>query len=528
MQIRYTDIVEEQTQLPYYRMDPDSILVQLNTRSSGLTTDEAANRLIQNGRNELVRMRREPAVITFLRQFKNLLVIILLVSACFSLYLSDLRTATILITIALINALVGFVQEHKAESLMASLEKLTVPQAKVVRAGKLIDINSVELVIGDIVYVEEGDSVPADIRIIDEQELTTNDFALTGESNPTRKFVHAMTGDVPLANRHNLAFMGTTVATGNGHGIVIGTAMRTELGRIANLSQGTKTDSSPLQRELNNLSKRLTQGVIILAALLTYIALQAHLGLKGALLFAISISAAMIPNGLAAEVSITLAQTASRMAKARALVKKLSAVETLGATNIIATDKTGTLTKNEMTVERFIIGRTEYGVTGTGYETNGVIVDKKNEPLTSAQLDTIQLFFETAAMASNAHVNPPDKEHATWYCVGDPTEGALITVARKAAVDPTKLDATYKEIKEFQFDSARKRMSSVRRYGDHLTAFTKGAPESVLERCTHIWDHGHIRPMTAKDRAFFLEYNELRAREAMRNLAFAYGTLPKG
>lgn len=521
--------MDETPQLPYYRVDAPEVLVQLGSRPGGLTLAETQERLAREGRNELERVRREPAVITFLRQFKNLLIVILLVSAAFSLYLRDLRTAIILFFIAAINTTVGFVQEHKAESLMASLEKLTVPRAKVVRGGKLLEIDAGELVWGDIVYVEEGDSVPADLRVVDEQELSTNDFALTGESNPTRKFVHAIPGDVPLSGRQNLLFMGTTVATGNGHGVVIGTAMNTELGRIANLSQSTKTDTSPLQRELNNLSKRLTQGVAILAVLLTFVALQSHLGVKAALLFAISISAAMIPNGLAAEVSITLAQTAGRMARARALVKKLSAVETLGATTIIATDKTGTLTKNEMTVERLLIGKTEYGVTGTGYEPNGVIVNARNDPLTKEQLAAIALFFETGAHASNAHVNPPDDEHATWYCVGDPTEGALVTLARKAAVETDTLNTHNKEIKEFQFDSARKRMSSVRRGpSGHLMVFTKGAPESVLERCTHLWDHGHVRPLTPRDRAFFLAYNEKRAGEAMRNLAFAYGVLPKG
>ncbi|HSX34204.1 MAG TPA: cation-transporting P-type ATPase [Candidatus Saccharimonadales bacterium] len=520
--------MEQKTQLPYYRVDSSEVLRGLSTSPDGLSSAEARERLAKNGPNELQRTKREPGIVTFLRQFKNLLLILLIISALISLYLQDYRTAVILFFIAAINTVVGFVQEHKAESLMASLEKLTVPRAKVVRGGKLVEIDSPSLVVGDIVYVEEGDSVPADLRVIDEQELSTNDFALTGESSPARKFVHAISGDVPLGGRHNLLFMGTTVATGNGHGVVVGTAMNTELGRIANLSQTTKSDASPLTRELNNLSKRLTQGVAILALLLTWIALESHLGLKAALLFAISISAAMIPNGLAAEVSITLAQTAGRMARARALVKKLSAVETLGATNIIATDKTGTLTKNEMTVEHLLVGRTEYGVTGTGYQPDGVIVDAENEPLTGQQMETIKLFFETGAHASNAHVNPPDDEHGSWYCVGDPTEGAVVTLARKVGIDTDKLNTANKEIKEFQFDSARKRMSSVRRYNQSLTVFTKGAPESVLERCTHLWDHGHVRPLTAKDREFFKAYNERQAGDAMRNLGFAYGTLPAG
>ncbi|HSX28565.1 MAG TPA: cation-transporting P-type ATPase [Candidatus Saccharimonadales bacterium] len=515
-------------QLNYYRLSAEEVLRQLHTSKDGLDANEAATRLSTEGRNELQRTKRTWAGLIFLRQFKNLLVIILMLSAAFSLYLQDIKTAVILFFIASINTLVGYFQEHKAETLMASLERLVVPQAKVLRSGKLEEIDSTELVSGDIVYVEGGDSVPADLRVLDEQELSTNDFALTGESNPTRKFVHPISSDVNLNARHNLLFMGTTVANGHGHGIVVGTGMRSELGRIANLSQSTHQDTSPLQREMNNLAARLTQGALILALLLTFIALHAHLGIKEALLFAISISAAMVPNGLAAEVSITLAQTAGRMAKARALVKKLSAVETLGSTSVICTDKTGTLTKNEMTVERVLVGHTSYLITGTGYEDKGEVCDDQNRPLSREHLTSLELFFATGAMASNARVDPPDDEHRTWYCVGDPTEGALITLARKAGVNPDELDRKYRELKEFQFDSARKRMSSVRHFGDKTMVFTKGAPESVLERCTHVWEAGKVRSLTQADRKFFLQYNEARADDAMRNLGFAYAELPKG
>lgn len=516
-----------QKQLNYYRLTPDEVLSELRTKATtGLDAAEAAERLEQLGGNELHKAHKTWRVIIFLRQFKNLLVIMLLISAAFSSYLHDLKTATILCIIALTNAVVGFIQEYKAETLMDSLKKLVVPQAKVIRENKLSEINSTNVVLGDIVYVEEGDSVPADLRVLDEEELAANDFALTGESNPTRKFVHAMEGEVPLANRHNLLFMGTTIATGHGHGIVVGTGMNTELGRIAGLSQDTKSDASPLQKEMGNLATRIAQGTIILAIILTIIALKVNLGLKDALLFAIGISAAMIPNGLVAEVNITLAQTAARMSKARALVKKLSAVETLGATNIIATDKTGTLTKNEMTAQQLLIGKTEYAVTGTGYETNGSIT-KNGKALSKKSLKEIRLFFATGAMASNAKVNPPDDEHRTWYCLGDPTEGALITLARKAGLDPAKLDVQHKELKEYQFDSARKRMSSVREYGGKIYLFVKGAPESVLALSTELWDHGHIRPLHKEDRDFFLTYNENRAHESLRNLAFAYRELPK-
>lgn len=514
--------------LPYYRLSSTDTLEDLRTSDQGLSRAEAAERLRHIGPNQLERTRRTPAARIFARQFKNLLVIILIISAGLSLYLHDAKTTAILLVIALINAAIGFFQEHKAESLLASLEHLVVPHAKVVRGGKVQEIASSELVPGDVIYVEAGDSVPADARVLQEDELATNDFALTGESQPTRKFKHAIEGELPIGARHNMLYMGTTVALGNGYAVVVSTGMHTELGRIASLSQTTHTDTSPLQREMNNLAVRLTQGTLVLAAALTLIELRADLGVKTAVLFGVSIAAAMIPEGLVAEVSITLAQTASRMAHARALVKKLSAVETLGATSIIATDKTGTLTKNEMTVTRAIIGRAEYTITGTGYEMNGTVCNDKNRPISGKELKDLHLFFQTGALASNALVNPPDDEHANWYVVGDPTEGALITLARKAGLEPTRLSTLFPERKEYAFDSARKRMTSVREVDGQLYAFVKGAPESIMQCSTDLWDHGHIRKLTAADKKFYSEYNEQHAAAAERNLAFAYRVLPKG
>lgn len=510
----------------YYRLSTDTVLSELSTLRSGLTHKEATKRLGTLGANCLQRVKHESALATLLRQFKNLLVIMLLVSAGFSLYLHDAKTATILLLIAGLNTAVGYFQEHKAENLMKGLERLLVPQAKVLRSGHLEQIGSSELVPGDVVYIESGDSVPADLRILEEDELATNDFALTGESSPSRKFVHAISAVVPLGNRHNLLFMGTTVASGTGYGVVVETGMHSELGRIASLSQATPTENSPLQKEMNHLARRIAQGTAVIALFLTLIALKSNLGLHNSILFGIGIGAAMIPTALIAEVNITLAQTAGRLAKAKALVKKLAAVETLGATNYILTDKTGTLTKNEMTVEQLLIGRTIYKTTGTGYETNGQIVTEHGKPLTDRGLKELDFFFATGALASNAKVNPPDAEHAVWYVVGDPTEGALITLARKANVDPEAWDAVNPEIKEYQFDSARKLMSSVRLRDGRVMVFTKGAPESVLERSHDLWDHGHVRKLTAADRTRFSEYNEHQAHSARRNLAFAYRLLP--
>ncbi|HSX16688.1 MAG TPA: cation-transporting P-type ATPase [Patescibacteria group bacterium] len=517
-------------QLDYYRMTPEEVLTAVRSRADGLTKREAADRLEQNGPNILSAKHKDSPLFKYLRQFKDLMILLLVASSVIAFYLGDGRTAIVLLAIVLFNTAIGFLQEFKAERVMESLEKLVVASAQVLRGGKLVEIPSSELVLGDIVYVEEGDSVPADLRTLNEEELSTNDFALTGESNPTRKFIHALSADVPLSSRQNMVFMGTTVATGRGYGIVVGTSQHTELGRIASLSQDTVKEDSPLQKEMNNIAKRVTQGTVVLCAILLPISIHGGLGIKDAFLFAIGIAASIIPQGLPAEINTALARAAGQLAKARALIKKLSAVEGLGATSVICTDKTGTLTENQMTVEQLLVSHTSYLVTGKGYEPQGIVIDTRKEPVDAATLKELDLFFTAAAMACNAHVSPPDNEHSVWYCLGDPTEGAIITLAKKVGIDNAVLDKKYPELHEFGFDSARKRMSSIRKYGPHkeLHLFVKGAPESVLAQCTKIWDRGKVRKLHPADRKFLLGRNEELATQAMRNLAVAYRILPAG
>ena len=518
----------ENKTLPAYRLSTEEVMEQYDTSSEGLSQAQASARLTDYGPNRLHTAKKESPITKYFRQFKDYMILLLVLSSLMAFYLGDTRTGVILLALVLFNTTIGFTQEYKAEKIMESLGKLVVAVAKVVRESKLIQIASTELVPGDIVYIEEGDFVPADLRIIDESELASNDFALTGESNPSRKFTHLLSADVELGDRQNLVFMGTTVATGHAHGVVIGTGMQTELGRIANLSQDTKSDLSPLQKELNNIATRVTQGAFVLCAVLLPIAIKTGLSNKDAFLFAIGIASSIIPQGLPAEINTALAHAANKLAKARALVKKLSAVETLGATSIICTDKTGTLTKNEMTVEKILLGQTIYRVTGSGYEPNGNITNAKGEILDEKPLKELEIFFVAGAMASNAQVNEPDEDHIDWYTVGDPTEGSLITLARKAGVEPTELDTLYPELKEFAFDSIRKRMSSIRVWGDgkQIYVFSKGAPESILDKCDDVWDHNHTRKLTSKSRKFILDYHENMAEEAMRNLAFAYKVLP--
>ncbi len=518
----------EDKSLPFYRLGTERVIEQLQTNKDGLVANEASKRVEHYGFNKLEQLHKESLLHKYLRQYKDLMIILLLASSLISfVFLGDKTTGIALLAIVLFNTIIGFSQEYKAERLMESLELLVVQEAKVIRDSKLEQLPSIELVPGDIVYIEEGDSIPADLRLIDESELSTNDFALTGESDPSRKFTHAISDNVELANRHNLVFMGTTVATGHAHGVVVATGMQTELGRIAGLSADTTTDISPLQREMNHIAARVTQGTIILCVILLPTAMHFGLPFKNALLFAIGIASSIIPQGLPAEINTALAQAANKLAKARALVKKLSSVETLGATTIICTDKTGTLTKNEMTVEQILIGRNIYNVSGTGYEANGKI-QQSAKSVNGEELKELDLFLATGIFASNAEINPPDGEHVTWYCLGDPTEGALITLARKGNIEPNELNSSSPELREFAFDSARKRMSSIRRYGpnNQLYVFVKGAPESILERSNDVWDHGHVRQLKKADRDFFLSQNTKWAETAMRNLAYAYKVLP--
>ncbi len=505
---------------------PKMVLASYKSAKTGLTTADAAHRQFEYGKNRLERTKKDRAIVRFLRQLKDLMIILLIISSIISLYLGDRRTSIILLIIVVLNASIGYFQEHKAERLMESLEKLVVPMAKVIRNGTLIEVASEELVPGDIIRIDEGDSVPADARLIEETELFTNDFALTGESNPSKKFTHEISEPVELPLRHNLVFMGTTVARGNGVAVVIATGMDTELGRIASLSQETKSDLSPLQKEMNHLAMRLTQGTILIGGLLVLVALQADLAAKEAFIFAIGIASAMIPQGLPAEINVSLAQAANKLANARALVKKLSAVETLGATSIILTDKTGTLTKNEMTVQQLWIANAVYHVTGTGYETTGEIQTSKRQPLHERQLEELKLFFATGIFASNASIHAPDKEHANWYCLGDPTEGALITLAHKAGIDADTLNNHHKELREFPFDSGRKRMSSVRHYNNQRYLFSKGAPENILAVCTHIWMNGRTQKLTNDLKKKITAYCDANAKNAMRNLAYAFKPLP--
>ncbi|MDD3263204.1 MAG: cation-transporting P-type ATPase [Candidatus Absconditabacteria bacterium] len=529
----------------YYQYSIEETLEYLGSNKNGISKKEVHKRLFKIGKNKLESLQKSKNRLKFLGQFKDVLIILLTGAMLISLYLKDYRGSIILGAIIIINAIIGYLQEAKAEKIIESLKKMVHSHAKVKRNGKLIEIAVEKVVPGDIIYIEEGDSIPADLRIIENNNLQTNDFALTGESNPVSKFTHAIKGDVELAERNNCVFMGTTVATGFAWGVVIATGMETQLGKIANLSQEQKQKISPLELEMKNIAQRLTIGTLILSVILVIIALFANFSLQEAFIFAVGIAAAMVPQGLPAQVNIALSLAAGRLAKNKALVKQLASVETLGSVNIICTDKTGTLTKNEMTVKKIFINNQWFEVTGTGYEPLGeVITGTKNSILEGIpkdkatiktnnkpkQTDTIKhltLLLHAGIFASNAKINPPDDDHPDWYCLGDPTEGAILTLAKKYNIETESLLEKNKQYHQFGFDSIRKMMSSIRDIDGKTIVFVKGAPRTILENCTTYYNGKEQKNLTNKYKeSVYNSINETSS-QAMRNIAFAYKEIDK-
>lgn len=510
-----------------YNLSIDEVFEKHNTGKDGLTAQEAKKRIEEYGPNELETKEQKSKVKMFLTQFKDVLVIILLVAALMSLFIQNYSDAVIMLIIVMINAVIGFFQEFKAEQILNKLKDLVQSPAKVIRDGEQKEINQTDLVVGDLVLLDEGDKVPADLRIIRSYNLKTNDFALTGESMPQEKQNKEINRNVSLGDRDNMAYLGTNVATGNGRGIVVQTAMDTELGKIANLTQEEDTTISPLQKEFLQLANQLALLAIVAGVILFGTSYNQGFTLLTALTYGLGVAVAVVPQALPAQVSVALSQGSNRLAEKKAVVKKLSSVETLGSTTIICTDKTGTLTKNEMTVRSVYFNQRFYDITGLGYEPKGTILDDDGNELTQEQIDEIEIMLDAATMASNAEIHEPDEEHQTWYAIGDPTEAALITASTKLGTRSPIEDEENPELHEFPFDSFRKRMSSVREFdeGERQVLCMKGAPDGILKISKYIYKNGKVVPITPQDvKEIELAY-ESYSKEAMRVLAIAYREL---
>ncbi len=493
----------------FYQLTPEKSVAILESNTDGLTEAEALKRLTLYGPNKLKKIATVPLWRKFLSEFTDPMIILMIVAGALAFMLGSLRDTVILYSIVLINAIIGFIQEYKAENIIQSLQSFLTPQAKVLRQGERKEIDATTLVPGDIVILEEGDAVPADVRIITMNNVASNDFALTGESNPKTKFIHALKEQVPLSRQDNQAYLGTMIARGNAIGLVYATGMNTEIGKIAKFTQSVEANVTPLEKEISSIASRITVLALSLAVIIFLINFFQATPLQASLLAALGIAAAMVPQGLPAQLSVILSLGAGRLAQKKAIVKQLYSVETLGSTTIICSDKTGTITTNEMTVQHIWYANNAYEVSGIGYEPAGTISQRDIIP---------DELFLAGVLASTGDIAEPDAKHRQWYALGDPTEAALITLGKKASMDIKKLRTDWKETHQFPFDSVRKMMSSVRvaptnsKWAGKHIAFLKGSPLSVLA----------ISQLSDQEKKTILEASDSFANQSLRVLAMAY------
>ncbi|MFX1376754.1 MAG: cation-translocating P-type ATPase [Promethearchaeota archaeon] len=508
----------------------------------GLTEKEALNRLEKFGRNELIKEKGKTALQIFIGQFKDFLIYLLIFAIFISIligiyeasesgekWVSEYIDAIVIAAILIVNALLGFHQEFKAEKTLESLKKLAPHFAKVRRDGRVIEIGVEEVVPGDIALFEEGDKFPADIRLYKEFSLYVDEAILTGESKPVKKQLNPVEEKMILADRTNLGYMNTIITRGNGEGIVIGTGMNTEIGKIAESLQEEEIELSPFQKEVNRFGKLLGIIIIMICAgvfltelvilLITEFDIEEFIE---AFEISISLAVSAVPEGLIVVITVVMSLGMRKMANRNALVRKLTAVETLGRVNVICSDKTGTLTKNEMTVVKVFLGGKEYNVEGVGYALEGKIIDEEGEQLSLHKEEYLKKFLEVCMFCNNSNVSPKKDGTNNTDVVGDPTEISLKVLAMKM-----ELDVKSEKIDEIPFSSDRKMMSVVSKIDNQMFAFIKGAPDILLNNASKAVMDGQEKPIgEVKD--IILKKNEDFAKNALRVLGIAYKPIKDG
>ncbi|HWR28337.1 MAG TPA: cation-translocating P-type ATPase [Negativicutes bacterium] len=519
----------------WYQKSATEVVEQLGSDlHKGLTEKEAAQLLEKNGPNELQGKPRATLWERLLAQFKDFLVLILIAASAVSAFVGEVTDSLVIVTIVVLNAALGVFQESKAEKALEALQKMAAPNSKVVRGGVIQTIPSRELVVGDIVLLEAGDYIPADVRILESMNLKVEEASLTGESVPVDKEIAAMDHEASLADRHNMGYMGTVATYGRGRAVVIGTGMDTEIGKIAEMISSFEDQSTPLQEKLASFGKVL--GLLCLAVCAVVFILGIYQGYRDGnlttdevtLLFmtAVSLAVAAIPEGLPAVVTIVLAIGMQRMVKKNSIVKKLHAVETLGSTTVICSDKTGTLTQNQMTVVRLFADGELLEVSGEGYTPEGTF-SRNGSALDVGAESGLKLLLEGSALCNDA-VLQPGAEDKGWRIAGDPTEGALVVVASKAGFDSESINEKFPRVQEIPFDSARKMMTTFHRQPDgSVRAFVKGAPDILLNRCNKISSKQTITELTDTVRESIFAANSAMAKKALRVLAVGYRDFPE-
>ncbi|WP_195572952.1 calcium-translocating P-type ATPase, SERCA-type [Paenibacillus sp. 1001270B_150601_E10] len=525
----------------WHQLTSEELLKKLDVQKElGLTTDEASKRREQYGKNELSEGKKISPLALFLNQFKDFMVLVLAGATLVSGILGEYLDAITIIAIILLNGILGFVQEFRAERSLRALKELSAPMAKVVRSGRVEHISASELVPGDIVLLESGDRIPADLRWLETNSCYVEESALTGESVAVSKHAQMIAeDDIPLGDMRNFGFMGTMMSRGTGKGVIIRTGMDTEMGKIAHLIQSTEEMETPLQHRLEQLGKILIVVALGLTVMVVVAGILHGQPALGMFLAGVSLAVAAIPEGLPAIVTIALALGVQRMIKRKAIVRKLPSVETLGCASVICSDKTGTLTQNKMTVTHLWLGEQGLHVSGEGYEPEGEITDR-GRAVDMKQNQSLRRLLQISALCNNALLLENDDEteadgksskkkasdkRLSWDIKGDSTEGALLVLSAKMGITPSSLSTLYKRESELPFDSDRKRMSVIVSHQGGRMIMTKGAPDVLLERCAYVLWEGHVVPLTATLKQKVKAANEHMAKQALRVLGFAYKDL---
>jgi len=511
--------IDNKSSTSWHTLTVEEIFERLASGPSGLTADEAAKRLQTHGPNELqARSHISPWSILF-EQFKNVLIIILLLATALSAFLGHGVEAIAITAIVLFAVILGFIQEYRAERAIEALRELAAPAATVIRDGREERIPARDLVPGDLILLATGDKVPADARLTEAVNLQTVEAPLTGESAPVEKQSKPLPdSQLPAADQRNMTFAGTAVTYGRGRALIVATGMATEFGKIARMLQDVDTAKTPLQKNLDRIGKSLARAAFAVVFVIVIVGLFRGQPFVEMLIFGVALAVAVVPEALPAVVTISLALGVKRMVRRNALIRRLPAVETLGSTSVICSDKTGTLTKDEMTVRRLYVPGHMIEVSGTGYEPTGVFSMNGAGATMSTPL---AMLLRAAALASDAHVEQKNGA-GTWEVKGDPTEGALIVVAAKAGLNKAELDKQFLRVSEIPFTAETKRMTTLHETPEGIVAYSKGAPEVILRSCTLQLTDAEAEPLDEARRAEVLECARQMAGEALRVLAVAY------
>jgi Ca2+-transporting ATPase len=501
------------------------VMSELNVTSTGLTVHDAQERLLVHGPNELKKEKGKSPLRLLLGQFTNILMIILLIAIGLSFAVGEAADALIILAIVIASAVLGFTQEYRSEKAIEALKKMTAPTASVLRDGKEIKIPANQLVPGDIVFLYTGDKIPADARLLEAFTMKSDEASLTGESAPVDKSVITLPEQTSLNDRHNMVFTGTVVVYGRGRAVVTNTGMNTEFGKIAEMVQAAPQEHTQLEKRMGSVGKWVGILAVIVAISVGVVGIVAeHRPILDMVLWAISLAVAAVPEALPAIITGALAIGMYRMAKVNTIVKRLPAVETLGSTSVICSDKTGTMTKGEMTIQRIYVNDQSIKVTGIGYAPQGefLVEDKAASPD-----ENLRTLLKIAVLCNDSNLEK-DPQTSKWTVKGDPTEGALVVAAKKAGIIKEKFELQESRVAEVPFSSERKRMTTIHNVKGKKIAYMKGAPEVVLERCSKIFLNGTVQPLTKEIRDKHHKVTEAMALQALRSLGFAYKELADG